>query len=384
MEAGSPYQKFYQAAASRFTDQTGINVKIVGVPHDSMHQQFLSDALSGGGAYDVYESDQPWIPEFASKGYLVQLDDRVSASDRADFAGQTLDTVSHSGKLYALPFLVHNLVLYYRTDLLSQAGFSQPPATWDDYRAYAKKLTASGVYGTIIQGKQDGESAIHLETFIQQAGGDICDASFKPTIDSAAGLAAANLMTGLVFDDKSTPPGLLNLTDTQGLFLQGKVALAACWPYLYSLAKDPSQSKVSGKFDVALAPGHPDQVGTTFSWGFAIAAGSKNRDAAWEWVNWATGTDMQTEFGKNQINPVPRKSAVAKVNADSSLSETDRKAITTFAKSAEMSHTMPMTPVYPQWQNTMAVALSSIMSRSQSPSSALKAAQAQMSSATGG
>jgi ABC-type glycerol-3-phosphate transport system substrate-binding protein len=384
MEAGSPFEAFYKAAAPRFTQATGIKVKFLGVPHDNMHQQFLSDALSGSGAYDVYEADQPWVPEFASKKFLVSLDDSISAADRADFAGSTLDTVSYQGKLYALPFLVHNTVLYYRTDLFDNAGISAPPVTWAEYRAYAKKLTdrKSGIYGTLVEGKQEGEVAVRFQSFIHQAGSDIADSNFKPTIDTVQARMAAHLMTALAFEDKSTPSGLLNLTDMQGLFLQGKLAMAPVWPYLYSLAKDPKQSKVAGKFDVALSPGNPDQVSTTFSWGFAVSAASKNRDAAWEWVKWATSTQLQTEFGKNQVNPVPRKSAVAKIFADKSVSAADRKAIATFAKSAGISKTIPMTPLYPQWQDAMAVAVSSIMSRSQTPEAALRAAQVKMSQAS--
>jgi multiple sugar transport system substrate-binding protein len=383
MEAGSPYLTFYQARAAQFTKQTGIQVKFLSVPHDNMHQQFLSDALSGTGAYDVYEADQPWVPEFAQKGYLVDLTDRVT--DRADFAGKTLETVSYDGKLYALPFLVHNTVLFYRTDLFEKAGITAPPKTWAEYRDYAKRLTdpAGGVYGTLVEGKQNGEAAIRLEAFIQQAGGDISSSSFDPTIDTAQGLAAAELMRGLVAD-RSAPGGLLDLTDMQGRFLQGKLAMAPMWPFLYSLAKDPKQSKVAGKFDVALSPGNPDQVSTTFSWGFAVSAASKNRDAAWEWVKWATGTDLQAQFGKNQINPVPRTSAVQKVQADSSLDAADRKAIAVFADSAQRSRSMPMTPKYPQWQNAMAVAVSAIMSGSKDPKAALQDAQKAMSSATGG
>lgn len=384
VEAGSPNETFFKGLAPQFTKETGVQVKILGVPHDAMHQQFLSDALSGSGAYDVFTADQPWVPEFASKGLLVALDDRISATDRSDFAGSTLDTVTYQNKIYALPFLVHNLVMYYRTDLLQQAGLSGPPKTWEEYRAYAKKLTnkATGVYGTLVEGKQNGEAAIHLEAFMQQAGGDIVSADMKPSIDSAEGLAAAKLMTGLAFDDQSTPPGLLDLTDMQGLFLQGKLAMAPQWPYLYSLAKDPSQSKVVGKFAVAPSPGNPHQVSTTFSWGFAVSAGSKNQEAAWEWVKWATGTDVQAQFGRTMINPVPRKSAVTKVMADTALTEADRAAISTFAKSVEASRTIPMSPLYPQWQDAMAVAVSSIMSKTQSPEDALKVAQARMQSAS--
>src|SRR3954470_24159615 len=92
VEAGSPWESFYKEHAAEFTDETGVDVEILAVPHDSMRQQFLSDAVSGDGAYDVYTVDQPWVPEFAKKGYLVDVSDRLSDKDRNDFLPGTLDT----------------------------------------------------------------------------------------------------------------------------------------------------------------------------------------------------------------------------------------------------------------------------------------------------
>jgi multiple sugar transport system substrate-binding protein len=380
MEAGSPYLTFFKGVAPRFTEKTGIAVRIQGVPHDNMRQQFLIDALSATGSYDVYETDQPWIPQFAVRQFLVPLDDRIDASDRQDFAGKSLDTTSYRGKIYGLPFMVHNLVLYYRTDLLQAAGITRPPATWDEYRATAKKLTdpSKGIWGTLVEGKQEVEVATRLEAHMQQAGGDILDASGYPSVDSAAAREAFGLMRGLVFEDKSAPPGLLDLTDMQGQFLQGQIAMAPVWPYLYSMAKNPQQSKVVDKFAVAPCPGHPHQVSTIYSWGFGISSASKNRDAAWEWVKWSTSTDILAEFGKNQINPVPRKSALERVRSDDTISAQDREAIATFSRSVEASNTFPMVPQYSQLLDTMSVAISSVMSRNQTPDAALAAAQARM------
>ena len=62
-------------------------------------------------------------------------------------------------------------------------GLSAPPATWDEYRAFAEEAhQGRGVYGTLIAGKQDIEATTRLQSFIQQAGGDILDANNKPTL----------------------------------------------------------------------------------------------------------------------------------------------------------------------------------------------------------
>ena len=113
---------------------------------------------------------------------------------------------------------------------------------------------------------------------------------------------------------------MLELSDAQGMWLDGKLAHAAGLAVPLFDLQDPAQSKVVGKVKIDIPPGNPDRVATAYSWGFCAAAGSKNPDAAVEWVKWSTGTDMLAAFGKTWINPVPRASAIAKVQADTDLS----------------------------------------------------------------
>lgn len=384
MEAGSPHETFYRAAAADFTAETGVEVEILGVPHDNMHQQFLSDAISGAGAYDVLMVDQPWVAEFAANGYLVPLDERISGADVSDFVPGSLDTVTYEGELYGLPFLVHNLVTYYRPSLLEAAGIDEPPTTWDEYRAAAAALTdsAAGVWGTMIPGNKDGEVATRFQSYVQQAGGDIVDADGNPDVDSRAALDTFELMTSMQFDDRSSPDGLHDLSAMQGQFLEGKVAMVSVWPYLWAMATDPAQSKIADDVAVALNPGNPDRVATTFSWGFGVAAASDDQDAAWEWVHWATSSQVLADKGIEQLSPVPRQSAVDQMAASDELDERDRDALAVFAESVATSTTMPMTTAYPQYQTAIAEAVSAVMSRQATPQEALARAQQQMEQAS--
>jgi len=93
VEAGSPYEKFYGEHAAEFTKATGVDVAFNAIPHDSIRQQFAQDALAQAGGFDVYIADQVWLPEFAEKGFIVDLTGKIDAKDKADFAGSALDTV---------------------------------------------------------------------------------------------------------------------------------------------------------------------------------------------------------------------------------------------------------------------------------------------------
>jgi multiple sugar transport system substrate-binding protein len=253
MEAGSPYDTFYRAHAGEFTTASDVEVEFLSIPHDSIRQQFVLDALSGAGGFDVYIADQVWLPEFYEKGFIRELSGLVTDADRSDFSKTALETVTYNGALVALPVMVHNCALYYRTDLFEKAGLVGLPANWDEFRDFARRTTdrPAGIWGTLVASKQGIEASTRLHSLYQQAGGDLLDEAGNPTIDSDAGRAALEFMTQLVFEDKAAPEGVLELPDMQGLWLEGKLAMAPVWPYLYSLSKEP----LDGRYAITTMPG---------------------------------------------------------------------------------------------------------------------------------
>jgi ABC-type glycerol-3-phosphate transport system substrate-binding protein len=381
-EAGGPYTQLHKNAAPEFTEQTGIVVDYVEVPHDQMHQTFLTEALAGTGDIDVFQADQPWVAEFAAAGYLEPLGDRVTEEDRADFFPVALDTVSYDGEIYALPYLVHNSVLYYRTDLFEAAGIAEPPKTWDEYREVAKKLTdaEAGVYGTMAEGKQSIEAAAKFMDVLQQAGGSVLDADGNVVFDGQPTVDAFDFLLGVQYEDQSSPPGApgFDNPDTHGMFMAGNLAMAPNWPYMYGLASDPEQSQVAGKFKVALQPGQDadKQSAQVFSWGYGINSASDQKDAAYEFIKWATGKDMLVRLGKSFTNPVPRASAVEAIEADPEVTQEQKDAIATMTESVAVSETIPSNPEWPAIHERIGVALSRVMTQQATPADEAAAAAA--------
>lgn len=377
-EAGGPYAEFYKSIAKDFTDKTGINVKFVEVPHENMHERFITEAMAGSGSIDVFTTDQPWVSEFASKGFLEPLSKRLADSDKADFQPAALDAVKYKDELYGLPYLVHTPILYYRTDLFKNAGISKPPETMDEYREYAKKLTdsGSGVFGTIVEGKQHPEPVTHFLDRISQFGGSILDDKGNITFDSPKVVDTLKYMLALQYEDKSSPAGAVgyDCTDVATMFVQGKVAMAINWPYMYSMAKDEKQSKVAGKFDMALQPGG---TSVAWSWGYGISSSSKNKDAAWEFVKWSASTEVLKQFGIKFINPVPRKSAQTAIDAETSVNANDKKAISVMSGAVAKGKVVANFPQFPAIQESLAVSISKVMSKQNTPEKEVKSAAAQ-------
>jgi multiple sugar transport system substrate-binding protein len=371
-EAGGPYMQFYKdLAAKQFTPKTGITVNWVDVPHADMHQKVLTEAASGAGAIDIFNADQPWVAEFAAAGYLAPLDKYLTAADRADILKTALDTVTYNGKVYALPYLVHDNVLYYRTDLFQSAGITSLPTTWDEYIADAQKLTTGDVFGTIVEGKQSGAASAKFLDIVFQAGGSVFDSQGKPAMNQAW-IDAFNFYLDLIYKYKVVPPGspTFDNADTHNLLIQGKLAMAPGWPYMYSMVKDPKISKVVGLIKVGEQPGKVKQTAAVFSWGFGINAASKAQDAAAAFLKFATSTDSIFTLATTFVNPALRRSVLERMKNDTSLSASDKEVIAAMTKDVDDGRTIPMIPQWPRIDERIQVALSAVTSRQVTPEQA--------------
>ena len=87
----------------------------------------------------VMSVDVVWIAEFADKGYIEALPADLLTTE--DFLPATIDSATHSGKLYAYPSTTDGGLLYYRKDLLDKYGL-RPPTTFDEMKAACDKIQA--------------------------------------------------------------------------------------------------------------------------------------------------------------------------------------------------------------------------------------------------
>lgn len=169
-------------------------------------------ALAYGGAPDVFICHAARIPEFASFDALRPLDDLYASSKpqltESQFAEAPWLATFYQGKHVALPLDVHPMGMYYNTKLFREAGIvdaagkAQPPATWEEFLADAKKLTKD----TTGRGRPDqwgfvitNQETIFL-TMVDQFGGSILTPDGKHgAMSSPACLAAVQRMHDLVY-----------------------------------------------------------------------------------------------------------------------------------------------------------------------------------------
>ena len=124
-----------------------IRVRAQQIPWSAAHEKLLT-AYAGGAMPDLFQLGNTWIPEFVALRAIEPLDQRLRDDptvDLADFFPGILVTNRLGGQTYALPWYVDTRLLFYRSDLLSAAGFAPPLETWEDWlRAMTALKTVGG------------------------------------------------------------------------------------------------------------------------------------------------------------------------------------------------------------------------------------------------
>ena len=120
----------------------GIEVKIQGIPWTAAHEKLLT-AYAGNSLPDLCQLGNTWIPEFNLLNALENLNARLANATTIKrenyFPGIWVTNVIDSA-VFGIPWYVDTRLLFYRKDILAQAGYKNPPRTWDEWFEVSKKI----------------------------------------------------------------------------------------------------------------------------------------------------------------------------------------------------------------------------------------------------
>src|SRR5919198_1260668 len=122
-----------------------IKIKYLEYPYEQEQTRtHILSALVNQTPVDIVTPDVIWLGEFAQKGYLTDLTNRVQSWGRlSDFYQQNLGGMTYNKKIYGIWVWTAVIGMWYWKDLLNQAGVNPDSLrTWDGYIASAKKLNA--------------------------------------------------------------------------------------------------------------------------------------------------------------------------------------------------------------------------------------------------
>jgi multiple sugar transport system substrate-binding protein len=314
--ANHPWQVAITPLLADFEAQTGIQVNFEAYGEDQLNQKLTTEFTAGSSDIDVFmQRPLQEARVMQMNGWYEDLTACVADPDYdfADFAEGAVGTTTVDGVLTGVPIVTEQEVLYYRKDLLEAAGLAVP-TTLDELRAAAEALTdkENDMYGFVARG-QRSPLVTQFSSFLYSYGGDWFDENRQATINTTEALAAIDLYATLLRE--YGPPGVLNMSWPQAvaIFAQGNAALYTDASSIYSNLLDPELSTVADKTGVAVFPAGPagQVMYNVTSWGLSMPATSSNKEAACEFIKWATSKDVVLQTQGEGTVPGARESVWA-------------------------------------------------------------------------
>lgn len=247
----------------------------------------MTAARAAGTAPDVYMVNYSNLATDVREGYNLPTKDLIPAEAYDDLYDNVREMVTVNGEVYGFPHLLEPAaVMYYRKDLLKDAGFENPPKTWQEHIDMAKALTTNDLFGTTMTMDWSMWGWEHTTMGHWPLTADWSSAD----IDALAPLL--NYIKQL-YDDESAPAQALDhYNGSASLVANDSVAIAFSGSWgIGALRNDwPEMVDVIGVAAVPTEDGSPFQS-TMGGWTYQIDAKSDNPQAAAEFITWLLAED---------------------------------------------------------------------------------------------
>lgn len=352
-------------------ENPGVTVEILPMPAatDTIHNQFATYLISEVDQIDLYSIDVIWPSEFASAGWAVPLDDRFPPEERAKFLPGPIEACTFKGKIWAVPWYTDAGMLYYRKDLLDEAGL-KPPTTWNDLVATATRLQTPERYGLVFQGAQYEGLICDMLEYMWGNNGNVLDKDGNVVLDSPENVAALQFVIDCIYKYKIAPPSVKTFKEDQCLqaFRAGSAVFQRNWPYVWGLTQRPRE-KLLGKVGVVPVP-HSDtgkSAACLGGWNIMISKYSKHPDEAWKFTDFITSERAQ----KIRFMDAARLPTRTAVYEDPEVVGAHPHS-TAFLDIFKLSRPRPVTPYYSKLSDIMQIQIHKAISQEIDAATALR------------
>jgi multiple sugar transport system substrate-binding protein len=383
-QAGPTVDEMNTIVAEFNEDNPNVEVIIDYVSYDALHDKITTAMASSPPAYDVFLVDDIWYAEFAKAGYIWDVSDKITDDMKNNIFEAAWDITVVDGKTYGLPWLLDQKYFYYNEEILNQAGFEAPPATWEEMVAQAKVIKEQGLveYPIVWSWGQYEAAVCDWVTLLYGNGGALLDEAGNPVFNDEKGVATLTWMVQTI-DEGITNPSSVSYVeeDVRNVFSQGKAAFATNWVYMYDLVNfNEEESQVTGKIKMSLMPAFEGSgvksATQDGSMGFSFAAESPVKEVAWEYVKYVTSEDVQNRYSAHLLPIWETSYEGEQLEKLMSYSESNKTTVPMFSEQFPYSYVRPKVPFYPEASKALQLALQEALTKIKTPQQALDDAAA--------
>ncbi len=287
------------------------------------------------------------------------------------------------GSIFMWPQDTPLMIRFYRKDLYEKEGIT-PGRTWDEYLEDVKLFDdpSGGIFGAGSMALPHPSVIFEYLNHLHSFGGKIWELEeegLRCVINSDEAVAALENYVRL--KNFSDPASASSTWAELGLLMAvGRVANAIQWTGYASIVNNPVKSLTSGKWGFTVNPaGSAGSFSTFGGAGVGVSRYSRNTEAAWLWLQWATSLGTQIVSMQDPIHySTPTRMKVQNDSVIAQEIESGRLEYLKVANEILSTNRIATLITFPGWQRARIV-LGDVIARtwtgSLTPREALKDAQ---------
>ena len=257
-------------------------------------------------APDIFRIHNTWTPKYYN--YLSPVPTQVMSSEEYTqkfYPTAVSDFTAKDGNIYAIPWYIDGLVVFYNKQLLSAAGVQKPPDDWDSFFELAQRLTQKDASGRILKSglaigtsRNINHSAEIMAYLLVLEGVEVMDETrTRVTLNTPRVQRVFETYTDFARGDDAIWSSTLR-TDLE-MFFAGNLAMmiAPSWRTFDIIEAAPTI-----EFDTAALPqlqANSEDVFYASYWGDAVSKTSSNPLAAWKFINFLSQKEQQMKLYSN-------------------------------------------------------------------------------------
>lgn len=322
----------------------GISVKVQMIPWNAAHEKLLT-AFAGSSLPDMCQLGNTWVPEFTQLGALESLEPWIARSTEVRASGYfrgIWDTNVIDSVVFGVPWYVDTRLLFYRTDLLAEAGFARAPRTWEEMREVGRRIRSAGAgrYAMLLPVNNEWQPIV---LFAMEGGagllrenetrGDFSGPAFRRSLAEFREFFASGW----------APRGTRQIINVYQQFAEGYFAMYITGPWNVAEFSRRLPAELQGSWATAPLPGRDDTIGVSLAGGSSLVMfrSSQRKQEVWKFIEYLSEPEVQLEFYR-LTNDLPARTEAW---ADSLLAGNPRMQ----AFLTQLNH-VRATPKIPEWE----------------------------------
>lgn len=312
---------------------SGVKIEYRKLTYQDYEQELLGAMASGKGP-DIFSIHHTWIPRYVDKISPVPAELMTVHQFQNLFMDVASFDFIKGGKIYAVPFSIDTLALYYNKDILYSAGLAKPPETWTEFKDYVEKITRYDEAGNIVQSaaaigtaeninrSTDILALLMLQSGARMTNDENSEATFDHMVRPATetsfspGEVALKFYTDFANPEKRVYTWNPRMHYSIDAFYEQEAAMM--FNYSYHIETIYNKARYLN-FSVSQMPQieeSPTKVNYANYWAQAVSLGSKHSFQAWDFLLFIAsgpkenpGNNLKT-YLKNTYKPTARRDLV--------------------------------------------------------------------------